>query len=559
MTGPLLRIEGLRVSLPDESPAGRSEVLSGVDLEIAAGEAVALLGPSGAGKSLVARAACGLLPPGAARSGRIRWCGQPVGTDADWRGLRGGGMTLILQEPLSALNPVLRVGDQIAESWRRHRGGSGAEARRGVIELLEEVRLPRAEQVARSWPHQLSGGMRQRALLAAALACRPRLLICDEPTAALDATVQAAILALLDRVRREREMALLFITHDPEVAALMTGRSVRIEQGRTSQAPPPRRATHPGPRTAPGESATPVVEAKDLRFRYDAGGAGKPVEALRTVDLALSPGRIVGLAGESGSGKSTLARLLCGHLELQGGRLLYPAGAGNGAGPLPRRARQMIFQDAGASLNPRQTVEAALCEAAGRRDRDPVALLDEVQLGPELLQRFPHELSGGQKLRVAVARALACEPVLLVADEIGSALDEETRGHVLGLLGRAVRERGLALLLIDHDLQALRARCDQVVVMYGGVVLEVLAGGPDGPVHHPYTRRLLAASPARLRADREGWQELASARAARAGTTPAGCPWAPYCELYKSYCDNGLPRFEQGGEGGVWRCPEVRP
>lgn len=460
----------------------------------------------------------------------------------------------MMQEAHSALNPVLRIGEQIAESYHHHHGGTTGDAKLAALELLRDVRLPDAEAAARAWPHQLSGGMRQRALLAAVLACDPDLLICDEPTTALDPTVQARVLALLDRIRRQRGMALLFITHDQDVARLMADRRVHLVDGRLMESDPPGATGVPAdPRTNP-PSNIPVVQATGLAYEYrNRGDHGSPIVALRGVDLEIAEGEIVGLAGESGCGKSTLVRILCGHLPVQTGTLGFGA-----AGHLPRRARQMIFQDPGASLNPRQRIGDALQEAvAPDQDPDPGRLLSEVGLSGELLTRFPHELSGGQKQRIAIARALACEPRLIAADEITGALDRGAKVQILDLLRGLTRERALALLWVDHDLEILRAVSDRVVVIYGGVVLEVFAGGSSGRPRHPYTLELLEAQPRELGEHRRRWNQLPEVVIPAPEIRTPGCPWSHACSLRKEICDSALPELRARAQDGFHRCPEA--
>lgn len=567
MSTPLLEIRNLHLDFPGGSGGAVAKRLCGVDLVVESGESVALVGPSGCGKSLTARAVCGLFPRGARWSGSILWQGEPL-TDPwgeAWRSLRGGGMTLVLQEPKTSLNPVLRVGDQIAEAVRIHAGCSSAEARRKAVALLEEVRIPDAPGTSRRWPHELSGGMRQRALLAAALACAPRLLICDEPTTALDPTVQRDVLLLLDQVRRSRRMALLFITHDRNLVPLLADRAVHMRDGRIvageAAAPPVQDETRWRRPEAP--QGRPVLEARALGFRYPAqvvrGGRWDAVEPL---DLQLYAGRALGLAGESGCGKTTLAKVLSLHLRpFRGSLSLAGVGINPGAGePSPgvRRGIQMVFQDPGQSLNPRQRIEAMLREAAGAdADRSAVEMLAEVDLPVDVLRRFPHELSGGQKQRVALARCLACEPQVLIADEITSSLDDRTRNQVLGLLHEAMAARDLALLLIDHNLGTLHAFCDRVMVMYRGLVVEIYDPHSTAGPSHPYTLNLMAASPVVLGQDPQGLRSADPAPATAPGTDRPGCPWAPACVLRKDNCFNELPALESHGSGCFLRCPEV--
>lgn len=552
----LFRIRDLRVWLP----GGSGPVLDGIDLQLEPGGTLALSGPSGCGKSLTARALCGLLPEGARWTGSISWRGEEL-TDpraSRWQALRGRGAAMVLQEPATSLNPVLRVGDQVAETVRLHRGCSPAEAGRLAVDLLEEVLVPDPAGKARLYPHQLSGGMRQRVLLAAALACDPLLLVADEPTTALDLTVQREILALLDRVRRRRSMALLFISHDLDVVSLLTDRVAVMAAGRVvSEGEPP--ANPPGARLAAAAAGPTVLQARQLVVGYGRHPGRKP--AVGGVDLDLVAGQAVGLAGESGCGKTTLARALAlqvppvkGTLQLDGRNLLALKG-----GPLraARRRVQMIFQDPGASLNPRQKVGDALREATGPGAPRPLDdLLAEVGLPADLATRYPHQLSGGQRQRVAVARCLAADPQVIIADEATSALDREGRDRLLELFAELMVTRRLALLLVSHDLGVLHRLCRTVVVMYAGIVVESYPAGQPKAGRHPYTRALAAACPSLLRGD-------PTALAHRGGNVPAapaagaaGCPWIASCPLSKPSCGMALPPLVEVGPSHLLRCPE---
>jgi len=556
MTAPLLTARGLEIIFK-----GRDvPVVSGLDLDIRPGETLAVVGPSGCGKSLTARALCGLLPASARWGGEILWQGTPLTDpdDARWSALRGPGLTLILQEPLAALNPVLTVGAQVEETLRVRAGLSRRAARARARELFAEVHLPHPDRVGQAYPHQLSGGMRQRVLLAAALACDPRLLIADEPTASLDLTVQREILALLDRIRRERNLALLFVTHDLSLVPLLAERALVMGEGT-----PPRlvaatdlavdNPAPPGRSTAP--EGTPVLSVRGLQVRYGPDESGPP--AVAGVDLDLWPGEIVGLAGESGCGKTSLARAMVGQLSHVSGEvrvrdrnLLKLGGADLRR---TRRSIQLACQDAGASLNPRRRVGAHLLEAGCP---DPAACLARVGLTADMADRYPHQLSGGQRQRVALARNLSAAPDVLVADEITSALDKPLQQQVLDLLTAARRDDGLAILLISHDLDLLQRVCGRILVMDRGAVVEVYPTDGSSPPRHPCTLRLAAALPPRV-GTLQASEFFAVPEADEIdGETGSGCPWTSGCTSRKSVCFKVLPPLQNVAPGHWVRCPE---
>ncbi|GAA2325109.1 ABC transporter ATP-binding protein [Streptomyces kunmingensis] len=514
----LVEVSGLSVSFGDV------RAVRDLSFSLEPGRALGIVGESGSGKSASAYALLGLhRGTGAEVTGSVEVAGVDVNAadDAELRSLRGGRAAMVFQDPLSSLDPYYAIGDQIAQVYRVHHRVSRRAARARAVEVLDRVRIPDAARRARSRPHEFSGGMRQRALIAMALACEPQLLIADEPTTALDVTVQAQILDLLHQLRRETGMGLLLVTHDVAVAAesvedvlvMQSGRAVekgpvgevllaprepytqallaavpRITARSAAAAPVP--VDHGGDDDG-GDGLEPLVEAIDVRRVF-----GKGATALAAVDgvsVAVRRGETLGIVGESGSGKTTLGRMLVG--------LLDPT-----SGSLSRRARvQMVFQDPQSSLNPRRSIGESVADplrASGERDESVIRsrvgdLLERVGLDPGLYDRYPHEFSGGQRQRVGIARALAGDPDLIVCDEAVSALDVTTQAQVIALLGQLQRDLGLALVFIAHDLAVVRQVSDRVAVMRGGRIVEegdvetVYADPRD-----PYTKQLLAAVPA---------------------------------------------------------------
>ena len=527
---PVLAVEGLSVRLP--GGADRSFAVEDLSLEVHPGEILCVVGESGSGKSVTAQAVMDLLPPElAVTAGRIRYAGREVLglSRAERLRLNGRDIAMVFQEPMAALNPFYRVGRQVEEVLRVHGVGDAAERRRRVLALFEEVRLPDPERTVGAYPHQISGGQCQRVMIAMALALEPKLLIADEPTTALDVTTQAQILSLIRDLRARHGAGVLFITHDFGVVAEIADRIVVMQKGRVVETgtveavlgeprhPYTRALVAAVPRPVPREprgsrDGRPALSAEGLRKVYQRRslfGAGRRVAALDGVSVALAPGETLGLVGESGSGKSTLAQSLLRLVDLEAG--VIRIGGDEVTRMSERRFRpqrrriQIIFQDPWASLDPRQTAVDAIAEGpiihgvprADALDRAR-RLIAQVGLDPQAGDRFPHQFSGGQRQRLCIARALAVEPEILVADEPVSSLDVSVQAQILTLLDVLQRRLGFAMLFVTHDLRVAARICDRVAVMHRGRVVEAgdTAAVFAGP-RHDYTRALLAAVPGR--------------------------------------------------------------
>lgn len=528
MSQPLLNIRDLSVHLP--ATAERSHALRDIDVQLAQGELLCVVGESGSGKSTLGAAILGLLPAGVTlAAGRIELNGRDLlGLSPQaMREVRGRDIALVAQDPLAALNPLQRIGSQIDEALRLHTGLRRRERLARVHELLAYVGLPRVEQLRRAYPFQLSGGQRQRVAIAMALACEPRLLIADEATSALDAATRVQILDLLQRIRRDKGMAVLLITHDFSVVSAVADRVLVLRDGQVveqgtrdqvlhrPQADYTRSllaATRLQPRRARSlPAAEPLLMASDLHKRHwqRHGLRRHAVTALDGVELQLRPGETLGVVGESGSGKSTLARALLRLLPLDQGRITL---AGSELLDLDSRSLralrpqiQMVFQDPSASFNPRRRIGDALIAGPlaqgverAQAEREARQYLQWVGLPERAFEAYPHAFSGGQRQRLAIARALLLKPRVLVADECVSALDALVQAQVLELLERLQEQLGLALIFITHDLSVAARLCDRVLVMRHGQVLEQAATADllANP-QHPYTRTLLAAHSAR--------------------------------------------------------------
>lgn len=514
----LLTVSGLSVRF------GAAAAVDGVDLSLAAGETLALTGESGSGKSLTALAVMGLLPQAAQACGAVHFGGRDLLAlpDRELRALRGEEIGMVFQEPMSALNPVQTIGAQIGEVLRLPRPGkappSRAQARTRTRTLLDRVGL--SNIAASRYPHELSGGQRQRVGIAMAVANRPRLLIADEPTTALDVTTQAQILDLLQSLTRSENMALLMITHDLAVVAGMADRIAVMQAGRvveqgpagdllsTPQHPYTRALLDASAHTAslpPPDNGAPFLRLERVSCHYRLPRphplARVPVfEAVKAVSLTLHKGERVGLVGESGCGKSTLARAILGLEPIAQGQIALADGD-----PNRQRRIQAVFQDPYGSFNPRHRVARLIAEPFHLR-RDPprdaarqealVKALAAVGLSPEMLDRHIHAFSGGQRQRLAISRALMIHPEMIVFDEAVSALDVRVRAQILDLLAALAGSTGLGWLFISHDLSVVRSICDRVLVMQAGRIVE---DGPSEQVfsdpRHPYTRALLAATP----------------------------------------------------------------
>jgi peptide/nickel transport system ATP-binding protein len=657
----VLGVTNLSVAYP--AAGGWLRALQEVSFEVGEGRALGVVGESGSGKSTTALAVLGLLAPEARiESGDVRFRGASLFAllDAERRALRGNRISIVFQDPFTSLNPAIAVGRQIAEPLVLHKGLSDAAAGAEVERLLAEVGIPNPREVALAYPHQLSGGMKQRALIATALACSPELMILDEPTTALDVTIEAQILDLLEKLRRDRGLSMLYITHNlgvvaricDDVCVLYAGRVV--EQGATEavlrqprhpytkgllaslprvaerrqrlapipgrfpdlSAPPPGCVFHPRcafavdrcksevqdlrdgvrcwraeelaaeawhaetevPAAARGVAADSgaLVEVNGLSKTFQLGGlfdglsidwsGGFPlkfdpprVRAVDGVSLHVSRGEVLGLVGESGCGKSTLGRMLIGLIEPSAGSISIAGGPPQAQ----RRAAQIIFQNPDSSLNPRKTVEAivgrplvlhALASGAAVRER-VVGLLELVRLSGAYLGRYPHQLSGGEKQRVGIARALATDPSFIVCDEAVSALDVSVQAYVLNVLADLRDRLNVAYLFISHDLSVIAHIADRIAVMYRGAIVE------EGPVDevlrppwHPYTEALLSAIPA---VDRGPGTERIRLRgdAVEQGAVVRGCRFQHRCpRKIGAICENETPPVREVAPGHRIAC-----
>ena len=530
---PLLEVTDLGISFSHPRPAVRS-----VSVTVEEGEVVALVGESGSGKSMTARAVIGLLPDGAIATGSVRLRGEELlGLPEDQMiRYRGNRVAMVFQEPQTALNPVRTVGWQIGEALRAHGGVRGKAAKERAAQLLREVEIPDPEARLGFYPHQLSGGQKQRVVLALALANEPDLLLADEPTTALDVTVQAEILALLRRIRDRTGTSILIITHNMGVVAHLADRVVVLRQGEVVEEastrelfadpqhsytrqlldavprlPTPEERVHAvtvDDAPVVGSDAVAALEYDDVRVHYGSRMRGRVLPAVDGVTLRLERGQVLGLVGESGSGKTTLGRLAAGLVPLAGGTVRVGGedlvrARGRRRADLRRRLA-FVHQDPEASLDPRFSIAEAIREPLDvhgigtRKERDSrvAELLDAVRLPQSFLQRRPRELSGGQRQRVALARALTLDPELLIADEPTSALDVSVQAEVLELFADLQRRLGFACVFISHDLAVVNKVADHVAVLRAGKVVEF---GPAarvfGAPSHDYTRQLLAAVP----------------------------------------------------------------
>ena len=527
---PVLTVHDLTVQLPPN--ADRPHAVERISFEVFAGQTTCLLGESGSGKSVIAQTVMRLLPPAVSPvRGSVRLLGEDVLAmpTERLRRVRGERMAMIFQEPMTALNPVMTCGQQLDEMLAVHTELSSAERRERILEVFGRTRLPSPPRIFGAYPHQLSGGQRQRVMIAMALILKPALLICDEPTTALDVTTQAEILKLIRELQRENGTAVLFITHDFGVVAEIADHVVVMRLGEMVEQGP-KLAVLQAPREpytrmllsavpglepvqrAPVAEAAPLIEARGLAKTYSTRrlfGGRKDVHAARDVSLRVRPGETVGIVGESGSGKSTVARCIARLIDPSAGEVLSHGEAVEKASGRRLKAFreqvQVVFQDPYRSLNPRQTVGESIIEGAvnaGQRHEQAWARAEElmhlVRLRPDALHRYPHEFSGGQRQRICIARALACNPQVLIADEAVSALDVSVQAQILELLDDIQQRLRIGLLFITHDLRVANQICDRIIVMHQGAIVE------EGPAHqvfadpaHAYTRALLDSVPGR--------------------------------------------------------------
>ncbi|HEV2228047.1 MAG TPA: ABC transporter ATP-binding protein [Steroidobacteraceae bacterium] len=591
----VLALERLTVTFA--TAAGAVTAVDALSLSVAPGECLGVVGESGAGKSQAFLAVMGLLAANGHAMGSARFAGtELIGlSSAALDRVRGSGIGMVFQDPMTSLTPHLPVGEQVAEVMVRHLRLPRTAARSRALELLERVQLTDPARRMREYPHQLSGGMRQRVGIAIALACGPQLLIADEPTTALDVTVQAQILALLAELKRERSMAMVLITHDMGAVAGVADRVAVMRAGRVVEAASaaailksprepytrellraaaPPAGIAPAPAAAAGGTAL-AISGLGVEFTVSRGWLKSPAHltALRGVGFELAAGEALGVVGESGGGKSTLARAVLGLLRPSAGEVVWMGRELRALSSRELRALrgelQIVFQDPLGALDPRMTVREIVGEpllvhrpglGPAARAEIIAATLRRVELGAELSGRYPHELSGGQCQRVGIARAMILEPRLLVCDEPLSALDGPTQREILALLEGLRRGSGMSLLFVSHNLGVVQRLCERVLVLYLGNMMELARSESlYARPRHPYTRELLAAvpvadpdvQPARLARTRPG--EPPSPLA-----PPSGCVYRTRCPHALKVCAERVPGWEDAGGGGRVACHRWR-
>jgi peptide/nickel transport system ATP-binding protein len=573
-----------RLSVSFETPRGEIQAVRELSVTVAPGECLGVVGESGAGKSQAFLSILGLTPRNARVTGEAYFGGLNLlrMRRKDLNRIRGSRIGAIFQDPMSALTPHMRIGEQIAESIVYHRGVSWREAQARARELLDRVHIADAEQRLAQYPHELSGGMRQRVMIAIALACDPTLIIADEPTTALDVTIQAQILALLAEIKRERGTSIVLITHDLGVVAGLADRVAVMSEGSIVESGPVRAVLtaprHPYTQTL--FNATPridrEVEIKQppegntlLRLQGVGVRYANSLRALDNVDIELRAGEAIGIVGESGSGKSTLVRATLQLIRPTTGTVVWlgrPLETLSASALRPiRRDLQIIFQDALASLDPRMTVNEIVAEplrlhrpelTREAREALVVQMLQRMELPPDAGARYPHEFSGGQCQRIGIARAMILKPKLLICDEPVSALDVLVQAQILKLLNDLRREYGLAILFVSHNLAVVRQLCDRVLVLYLGRRMELAPTEAlfERPAH-PYTRALLSAVPVPN-------PEIQPARLGRAieGDPPSplnppnGCVFNTRCPYTAEVCRERIPVWEAVEAGAQVAC-----
>ena len=620
--GAVLRVAKLGVTFL--TPHGEVAAVQEASLTVGRGECLGVVGESGAGKTQLFLAALGLLPATARITGSASLGSDPLigRSQRELDRIRGARIGVVFQDPMTSLTPHLRVGEQIAEPIVTHCGASWGQARRKALALLDRVHVPDAARRMRQYPHELSGGMRQRVMIAIALACEPELLIADEPTTALDVTIQAQILALLMELKRQSGMAMVLITHDfgavagvaDRVAVMQAGRIVELDTAAAVLKSPRQEYTRallqhvltlesavaaaaaaqpamaaaaapaaaaPTPAAESVATARPALDISGLAVQYPAARStvrddARALHALHDVSLELRPGEALGVVGESGSGKSTLVRAALLLIRPGAGRVTWMGRdlAALPAGELKRLRRdlQIVFQDPLASLDPRMTIGRIVAEPleihepqldAGARARHVAQMLARVGLGAEVVGRYPHELSGGQCQRVGIARAMILRPQLLVCDEPVSALDVSVQAQILDLLASLKSEHGMSILLVSHNLAVVRRVCDRVLVLYRGRMMELADSHTifSQPLH-PYTRELLDAVPV---VDPEVQpRRLALARLAEVPETQreqgasSGCAFRARCRYAIAECTARVPVWEAAPGGNRVACHRFR-